>query len=103
MHITEKLPGNQKALKFLLENAATLFIDDMQNELGKTPLKIACCNGGKSEELIMLLLESGANAKCKQDSIGYNAYDFLLQVKTKGFEPSSKLIEVLRVATTTND
>ena len=71
----------------------------MQNEFGKTPLMIACSNGSKSEELTMVLLKFGANAKCKQASTGYTAYDFLLQVDTKGFEPSPEFIEILRVAT----
>jgi ankyrin repeat protein len=99
LHIAAGLPRNKKALTFLLENGATLFIDDMQNELKQTPLMIACANGKKSEELTMLLLKFGANAKCTQASTGYNAYDFLLQVKAKGFEPSPDFIEALRVAT----
>lgn len=66
LHIAAKTPRNKKALEYLLENGATLFIDDMQNEFGKTPLMIACSNGSKSEELTMVLLKFGANAKCKQ-------------------------------------
>jgi ankyrin repeat protein len=96
------MPRSQKALKYLLENGATLFIDDMQNEFGKTPLMIACSNGRPSEELAMLLLKFGADPKCKKasrGSIGYTAYDFSLQIDTKEFKPSSEFIEVLRVAT----
>jgi len=92
----------KKALNFLLQNGATLFIDDMQNEFEKTPLMISCSNGSKSEELAMLLLAFGANPKCKQASTGYTAYDFLLQVDSKGFIPSSGYIEILRLATGKN-
>ncbi len=99
LHIAAVMPRNKKALKYLLENGATLFIDDMQNEFGKTPLMIACSNGSPSEELTMLLLKFGADAKCKQASKGYTAYDFLLQVDTKGFEPSPEFLEILRMAT----
>lgn len=98
LHIAAR-PSNTKALRYLLESGATLFIDDMQNEFCKTPLMIACSNGSKSEAIAMLLLEFGANAKCKQPSTGYTAYDFLLGVHSKGFEPSPEFIEVLRVAT----
>jgi len=102
LHIAAKMPSNQKALKYLLESGATLFIDDMQNQFGLTPLMVACSNGSASEELAMLLLKFGADAKCKKTSKGsrgYTAYDFLLKIREKEFKPSPEFIEVLRVAT----
>jgi len=102
LHLSAKTLRCKKALNFLLQNGATLFIDDMQNEFEKTPLMVSCSNGSKSEELAMLLLAFGANPKCKQASTGYTAYDFLLQVDSKGFIPSSGYIEILRLATGKN-